>query len=97
VLSRGKGVPETTRAARERASALLRQLQDENRVTAIREVPIGLEGERRICATFASASDAAATAARLREIGSGVELFNVEEGPCATSGTPPTQKQGAKQ
>src|SRR5262245_16565491 len=95
ILSRGKGVPEATRAAREQARALLRQLHDEKRALALEETPIGLEGERRICATFATAQDAASAAERLRAIGAHVELFNVVMEPCAKTGAP-SPSQGVK-
>ena len=93
-LSRGKGVPEATRAAREKASAFLEQLRAEKRVLDIKVTPMGLEGERRICATFASEQEAEQAATRLREIGAGVELFNVVLESCAAPAAPPTQ--GAK-
>jgi hypothetical protein len=93
VLSRGKGVPDATRAARDKARALLQQLHEEKRVLAVEETPIGLEGERRICATFASSQDAAAAAERLRAIGANVELFNVVIEPCAKAGVPMPQQE----
>jgi hypothetical protein len=95
VLSRGAGVPEATRAARDKARALLRQLHAEKRALTLEETPIGLEGERRICATFSNAQDAADAAARLRAIGAGVELFNIVMEPCARAGAPLPQ-QGVK-
>ena len=94
-LSRGKGVPDATRAAREKARALLQQWRDEKRVLDIQETRIGIEGERRLCATFATEQDAAEAAARLRELGAGVELFNVALEPCAKPGAP-TPPKGVK-
>lgn len=88
VLSRGQGVPEATRAARDQARALLRKLQEEKRALAVEETPMGLEGERRLCATFANAGDAADAAEKLRAIGREVELFNVVMEPCARKGAP---------
>jgi hypothetical protein len=95
VLSRGAGVPDATRAARDQARVLLRRLHEEKRALTLEETPIGLEGERRICATFSNAQDAADAAARLREIGAGVELFNIEMEPCARAAAPLPQ-QGEK-
>jgi hypothetical protein len=95
VLSRGAGVPEATRAARDKARALLRQLHAEKRALTLEETPIGLEGERRICASFSNAQDAADAAARLRAIGAGVELFNIVMEPCARAAAPLPQ-QGVK-
>src|SRR5512147_401564 len=52
-LSRGKGVPEPTRAALRRASNLLEDLRGQGRVLRLEETRIGLEGETRVCAEFA--------------------------------------------
>lgn len=95
VLSRGQGVPDATRAARDQARALLRKLHEEKLALALEETPIGLEGERRICATFATAKDAEAAAERLRAIAAKVELFNVVLEPCAKGGEP-LPPQGVK-
>jgi hypothetical protein len=95
VLSRGSGVPEATRVARDKARALLRQLHAEKRALNVEETPMGLEGERRICASFSNAQDAADAAERLRAIGAGVELFNIVMEPCARAGAPLPQ-QGVK-
>ena len=95
VLSRGQGVPDETRAARDQARVLLRQLSAEKRALTLEETPIGLEGERRICATFASAGDAESAAAKLRAIAAKVELFNVVLEPCAKAAAP-LPPQGAK-
>jgi hypothetical protein len=94
VLSQGKGVPEETRAARDQVRAYLRQLQDEKRVISFKEVPIGLEGERRVCATFASSGDAARALEHMRAIGAGVKLFNVVREPCTKPGAQPPQEGG---
>ncbi len=95
VLSRGQGVPDATRVARDEARVLLRKLQAEKRALTLEETPIGLEGERRICATFARAEDAEAAAAQLRAIAAKVELFNVVLEPCAKAAAP-LPPQGVK-
>lgn len=88
-LSRGKGVPDQTRQALGAARDLFAKMKAEGRVLDIVETRIGLEGERRICARFKNAADAAAAMQELRALATNVELFNVVSEPCA-----PAAKQG---
>jgi hypothetical protein len=87
-MSKGQGVPEATRAVRDKARTELQRLRAERRVLDINETRIGIEGERRICATFATREDAEATVAKLRSMSEGVELFNIAVEPCPRDAAP---------
>jgi hypothetical protein len=87
-LSRGKGVPEAAREAHDKARAIFRQLQGETRVLDVKETRIGIEGERRTCATFATRADAEAAAERIRSLAADTALFNVVMEPCEKSSDP---------
>jgi hypothetical protein len=81
-LSRGKGVPEGARAALARAEAVLQGLRGRGADIAVTKDRIGLEGETRLCATFADGSLAGEDAGALRRLASGVDLVNLVEEPC---------------
>jgi hypothetical protein len=83
-LSRGKGVPDATRRALDEARALFEEERRSGRVDHLEEAPIGLEGEKRLCAGFTTRAAADQAVARLREIASRVELLNVVEEPCSS-------------
>ena len=85
-LSRGQGVPEATRAARIQAREVFEELRAKKRALNVEVKRSGLEGEQRICATFATREEAEQAAARVRSLGKGVELFNVVMEPCAKPG-----------
>ena len=53
-LSRGQGVPQPTREVLDMVRERFNQLRKEGVVTLVVERRIGLEGETRICAVFAS-------------------------------------------
>lgn len=82
MLSRGKGVPDTTRAAWKDIRVLLEQQRATYAVTDLRTQRIGLEGETRLCAEFRSAEDAQAALAEVRRRAAGVDLLDVSEAPC---------------
>lgn len=81
-LSRGKGVPESTRKALRDVFTLFEGLQRSAHITRIEQSRIGLEGETRVCVEFKNAEVAKATIGQLRSLGRDVELFNVVEEPC---------------
>jgi hypothetical protein len=82
MLSRGKGVPDDTRAAWKDIRALLEQRRATYAVTDLRTQRIGLEGETRLCAEFRNAKDAQAALAEVRQRAAGVDLLDVSEAPC---------------
>lgn len=82
MLSRGKGVPDATRAAYRDIRALLEARQKASVVTDMRSQRIGLEGETRMCAQFRSAQDARAAYDEIRKRASGVDLLQVALTPC---------------
>jgi hypothetical protein len=81
-LSKGRGLPDATRAALNRARELLRARQADGTVTHLEDKRIGLEGETRLCAEL-TAAGAGAVLAELRQLAEGVELLTVKEEPCA--------------
>jgi hypothetical protein len=82
MLSRGKGVPDDTRAAYKDIRALLERQRAAYAVTDLRTQRIGLEGETRLCAEFQSAQDAQAALAEIRKRAASVDLLEVSEAPC---------------
>lgn len=82
MLSRGKGVPDETRAAYQDARALLERQRDAGIVTAMRAQRIGLEGETRLCAEFRSEEDARAALAEIRTRSGGIDLLDARLAPC---------------
>jgi hypothetical protein len=81
-LSRGQGVPERARTTLARAEAALQELRDQGADVTITKQRIGLEGETKLCATFADQGLAAKALERLRQLVSGVDLVNLAEEPC---------------
>ena len=87
-LSRGKGVPERARAVLDQAGSMLKDLQARGADLTLTQERIGLEGETRLCATFADASLAEETLERIRRLASGVDLVNLTEEPCGATARP---------
>ncbi|MFA6985671.1 MAG: hypothetical protein WC213_05655 [Arenimonas sp.] len=85
MLSRGRGVPERTRAVYNEIQALLKEQQGTSVVTDVTVKRIGLEGETRLCAEFRDRTEARDTLERIRKLSAGVELLNVVEEPCTQS------------
>lgn len=81
-LSRGKGVPEQARQVLARALERFNDELKREAVVAITDQRIGLEGERRVCATFADETRAVATFQQLLDLARGVELVNIVREPC---------------
>lgn len=85
ILSRGRGVPERTRAVYQEIQALLKEQQATSLITNLSTRRIGLEGETRLCAEFRDRTEARATLEKIRKLAAGVELLNVVEEPCTQS------------
>ena len=81
-LSRGKGVPEPTKAALSEIRAVLGQAEADGRVATMKTKRLGLEGETRTCVEFRDRDAAAAVTAQVRALAHGVDLLNVVEEPC---------------
>ena len=81
-LSRGKGVPEPTRGALQRARTLLEGAKQRGEVIRLKEARIGLEGETRLCVEAKDVAAARTLLLELRVIAENVELFNVVVEPC---------------
>ena len=82
-LSRGQGVPESTRSAWQTIWTMLEDARREGKVARLQQTRIGLEGEVRLCAEFSDPARGREMLERAREIGKGVELLNVTEEPCS--------------
>src|SRR6185295_14634699 len=76
-LSRGQGVPESARQALHAARDLFSRWGAEGRVLDLIDTPVGMEGDTRLCARFASPADAASALKALDELGRDVDLFQV--------------------
>jgi hypothetical protein len=87
-LSRGKGVPEPARAALAEAEAMLRRLHNQGADITVSRERIGLEGETRLCVTFADGNLARETLERIRQLARGVDLVNVSEETCGAGVAP---------
>ena len=81
-LSKGQGVPPETKAALQKARDVFRQFADEGRAEVMPDQIIGLEGERRLCASFKDRDTTREALDRLHAIARGVPLLNVKEEPC---------------
>ena len=84
-LSKGRGVPEPTRASYQRVRALLEDKQRAAQLSGFAVKRMGLEGETRLCAEFRDPAQARAALAEIRKLTDGVELINVEPAPCSMS------------
>jgi hypothetical protein len=82
-LSRGQGVPEPARQALEQLRRLFEELRMEKQVTRIEEERIGLEGETRLCAEFATAAVARQTWEQAQRLIADIELVNLEPEACS--------------
>lgn len=81
-LSRGKGVPEPTRAAFGKARKLVDDAKRRGEVLKVTEARIGLEGEKRLCLEAKDVAAAHMLLQELRTVAKNVELFNVVEESC---------------
>lgn len=82
VLSRGRGVPEETRAALESMKSVVARMQREGSVIASEESVIGLEGETRLCVVFKDQAAARATKTELTKIGAAIDLLQIRNVVC---------------
>lgn len=92
-LSRGKGLPDETRAALAAAREVFADLRSKGQVVRVVEQTMGLEGERRVCAEFVDASAAEAAREQILSQSAGTELFNVVIEACDRT----SQRQGEKE
>jgi hypothetical protein len=82
-LSRGKGVPAPARQAMQRVRGLLEEARQRGDVLSLVQTRIGLEGETRLCATFATSDAARAAWVQARRFVEGTDLVNLVIEPCA--------------
>jgi hypothetical protein len=82
-LSRGTGVPERARAVLAETEEVVATMRREGADVALTKERIGLEGETRLCLTFADPSLARQALERVRAFASGVDLVDLTQGPCA--------------
>lgn len=81
-LSRGRGVPEETRAALESMKSVVARLQREGSVIASDESVIGLEGETRLCVVFKDLAAARVTQSEFTMIAAAIDLLQVRNVVC---------------
>lgn len=83
VLSRGTGVPAPARQAMQRVRGLLEEARQRGDVLSLVQTRIGLEGETRLCATFATPDAARDAWVQARRFVEGADLVNLVIEPCA--------------
>lgn len=81
-LSRGRGVPEETRAALESMKSVITRMQCEGSVIASEESVIGLEGETRLCVVFKDLPAAQVARSELTKIGAAIDLLQIRNVAC---------------
>lgn len=81
-LSRGSGVPESTRVAFDTIAREAENARQTGGVTAIQRARIGLEGETRLCVRFRDPAVREEYARRWQSLSDGVELMQLREGGC---------------
>jgi hypothetical protein len=81
-LSRGKGLSEEGRKVLEDFRELLRGMKAEGQVVEVSDSRIGLEGETRICAKFASSDLAEKVWMQMRRLSVGVDLVQLKAEKC---------------
>ena len=87
-LSRGRGVPEGAKATLAEAEAVLEDLRAQGAEITVTQERIGLEGERRLCVTFADRDMADRAFERIRQLSLGGDLVNLVREPCDRDGQP---------
>jgi hypothetical protein len=93
-LSRGSGVPPAAREAQQKVQALVESDRGRGVGVNVQATRLGLEGERKLCVTYADAQEAARALERVRALVQGVDLVNVVVEPCGppSSASPPKEK-----
>jgi hypothetical protein len=81
-LSRGKGLSEDGRRALEDFRQLLRDMKAEGHVVEVSDTRIGLEGETRICAKFASSDLAGKAWMQMQRLSAGADLVQLKPEKC---------------
>jgi hypothetical protein len=81
-LSRGKGLSEDGRRALEGFRELLRNMKAEGHVVEVSDTRIGIEGETRVCAKFASAELAGKAWTQLQQLSAGADLVQLKPEKC---------------
>ncbi|MET4037677.1 MULTISPECIES: hypothetical protein [unclassified Bradyrhizobium] len=81
-LSRGKGLSEDGRRALEDFRQLLRNMKTQGQVVEVSDTRIGLEGETRICAKFASSDLAGKAWMQMQGLSAGVDLVQLKPEKC---------------
>lgn len=76
-MSRGRGVPETTRNTLQAIAAAADSALESGSVLSVNQVTIGLEGETRLCIVFRDQSALAALDEEIRKLAVGVDLLQV--------------------
>jgi len=83
ILSRGRGVPETTFIAFQEIVAVANEALKSGTVVSVRQESIGLEGETRLCIVFQNTQTSAALANQIRELAAHIDLLQVNDNRCS--------------
>ncbi|MCP1926409.1 hypothetical protein [Bradyrhizobium elkanii] len=81
-LSRGKGLSEDGRKALDGFRQLLREMKAEGQVVEVSDARIGIEGETRVCAKFASSELAGKAWTQLQQLSAGADLVQLKPEKC---------------
>ncbi|MDA9476874.1 hypothetical protein XI03_20765 [Bradyrhizobium sp. CCBAU 65884] len=81
-LSRGKGLSDDGRRALEGFRQLLREMKAEGQVVEVSDTRIGLEGETRVCAKFASSDLAGKAWMQMQRLSAGADLVHLKPEKC---------------
>ena len=92
-LSRGTGVPPAAREAQQKVQQLVESDRSRGVDVNVRTTRIGLEGERKLCVTYADALESARALERVRAMVQGVDLVNVVVEPCVPPAASPTKEK----
>ena len=92
-LSRGSGVPPVAREAQQKVQELVESDRSRGVDVNVQATRIGLEGERKLCVTYADAQEATRALERVRAMVQGVDLVNVVVEPCGSPSASSTKEK----
>lgn len=92
-LSRGRGVSDAALAAQQKVLELVEADRARGLTVDAQQIRIGLEGERKVCVTYADEREGARALERVRGVVQGVDLVNVVVERCAPPSSSPTKEK----
>lgn len=82
ILSRGRGVPESTRTVFQSMIGVLEDSRESGEVVDMQRKVVGLEGETQLCVVFRDEKAFTEMEKRLQKMGKGVDLLQIRNSPC---------------